>query len=144
MQSSREIGLFWEKIRNSIDELVGCLEGLDGDSLNWRSLDDASSLYVLATHTMGNLRSILLNVLCGLSVARPGLADTATPVSGDDSPPLPSASPPAKRGERGNGDHAQVSRGRGLPERGPEQGSVSGVWTGSGSHYSEGHGGTRS
>ena len=68
MQSSREMDLFWEKIGNSVDELVGCVEGLDDDSLNWRPLDDANSLYVLATHTMGNLRRNFLNVLCGLSV----------------------------------------------------------------------------
>ena len=70
MQSSREKDLFWGKIRNSVDGLVGCLERLDGDSLNWRPLDDANSLYVLATHTMGNLRRNLLNVLCGLPVTR--------------------------------------------------------------------------
>ena len=74
MRSSREIGLFWEKIRNSVDELVGCLEGLDSESLNWRPLDDANSLDVLPTHTMGNLRNNLLNVLCGESVAHPRLA----------------------------------------------------------------------
>ena len=70
MQSSREIDLYWHKIRNTVDELVACLEGLDGDSLNWRPLDDANSLYVLATHTMGNVRYNLLNVLCGLPVTR--------------------------------------------------------------------------
>ena len=70
MQSSRETDLYWHKIRNTVDELVACLEGLDGDSLNWRPLDDANSLYVLATHTMGNVRYNLLNVLCGLPVTR--------------------------------------------------------------------------
>lgn len=69
-QSSREIDLYWHKIRNSVDELVACLEGLDSDSPNWRPLDDANSLYVLATHTMGNIRYNFLNVLCGLPVTR--------------------------------------------------------------------------
>ena len=63
MESSREIDLFWEKIRHTVDELVGCLEGLDSDSLDWRPLDDASSLYALATHTIGNVRHRFLNVL---------------------------------------------------------------------------------
>ena len=80
MQSSREVDLFSEKIRNSVDELVGCLEGLDSESLNWRPLDDASSLYVLATQTMGNVRNILLNVLSGLPVTRD--RDAAFMVSG--------------------------------------------------------------
>ena len=44
MEGSREIGLFWEEIGNTVDELVGFLEGLDGESLTWRPLDDASSL----------------------------------------------------------------------------------------------------
>ena len=70
MQSSREIDLFWEKIRNTVDELVGCLEGLDSDALDWRPLDDASSLYALAAHTIGNVRHSFLNVLCGLPVTR--------------------------------------------------------------------------
>ena len=70
MQSSREIDLFWEKIRNTVDELVACLEGLDSDSLDWRPLDDANSLYALATHTIGNVRHSFLNVLCGLPVTR--------------------------------------------------------------------------
>ena len=89
MESSREIDLFWEKIGNSVDELVGCLEGLGGDSLNWRRLDGANSLYVLTTHTIGNLRHNLLNVLCGLSVARPRLARYSH--AGESGPQPPSA-----------------------------------------------------
>ena len=70
MQSSREIDLYWDKIRNTVDELVACLEGLDSDSLNWKPLDDANSLYVLATHTMGNVRQNILKGLCGWPVTR--------------------------------------------------------------------------
>ena len=70
MQSSRETDLYWNKIRNTVDELVACLEGLYSDSLNWRPLDDANSLYVLATHTMGNVRHNFLSLLCGLPVTR--------------------------------------------------------------------------
>ena len=70
MQDSREIDIFWRRISNTVDELVACLDGLDGDSLNWSPLDDANSLYVLATHTMGNVRHNLLNVLCGLPITR--------------------------------------------------------------------------
>ena len=70
MQSSREIDLYWYKIRNTVDELVACLDGLDSDSLNWKPLDDANSLYVLATHTMGNVRHNFLNILCGWDITR--------------------------------------------------------------------------
>ena len=70
MENPREVDIFWHRIRHTVDELVACLEGLDGDSLNWSPLDDANSLYVLATHTMGNVRHNLLNVLCGLPITR--------------------------------------------------------------------------
>ena len=70
MKSSREIDLYWHKIRDTVDELVDCLEGLDDASLDWRPLDDANSLYVLATHTMGNVRHNILNGLCELPVTR--------------------------------------------------------------------------
>ena len=70
MMSSKEIDLYWHKIMNTVDELVACLEGLDSDSLNWRPLDDANSLFVLATHTMGNVRHNLLNGLCELPFTR--------------------------------------------------------------------------
>ena len=70
MQDQREIDLYWHKITDTVDELVACLEGLDGESLDWKPLDDANSLYVLATHTMGNVRHNLLNVLCGLPITR--------------------------------------------------------------------------
>ena len=38
--------------------------------LNWKPLDDANSLYVLATHTMSNVRYNCLNVLCGQPITR--------------------------------------------------------------------------
>ena len=70
MDSSQEINLYWDKIRNTVDEMVACLEGLDGDSLNWKPLDDANSLCVLATHTMGNVRHNFLSILCGGPITR--------------------------------------------------------------------------
>ncbi len=70
MPIPQEIDLYWQKICNTVDELVACLEGLDSDALNWKPLDDANSLYVLATHTMGNVRFNCLNVLCDLPITR--------------------------------------------------------------------------
>ena len=70
MDNPREVDIFWRRISDTVDELVACLEGIDGDSLNWSPLDDANSLYVLATHTMGNVRHNFLNVLCGLPITR--------------------------------------------------------------------------
>ncbi len=70
MDDHREVDIYWRRISDTVDELVACLEGLDSDSLNWSPLDDANSLYVLATHTMGNVRHNFLNVLCGLPITR--------------------------------------------------------------------------
>ena len=70
MDNPREVDIYWRRISDTVDELVACLEGLDSDSLNWSPLDDANSLYVLATHTMGNVRHNFLNVLCGLPITR--------------------------------------------------------------------------
>ena len=70
MTQTNEIDIYWHKIRDTVDEIVGCLEGLGSDGLDWSPLDDANSLYVLATHTMGNVRHNMLNGLCGLPVSR--------------------------------------------------------------------------
>ena len=70
MTRANEIDLYWQKISSTVDELVGCLEGLGSDDLDWSPLDDANSLYVLATHTMGNVRHNMLNGLCGLPATR--------------------------------------------------------------------------
>ena len=70
MTQTNEIDLYWQKISSTVDEIVGCLEGLGSDGLDWSPLDDANSLYVLATHTMGNVRHNMLNGLCGQPVSR--------------------------------------------------------------------------
>ena len=70
MTHTREIDIYWHKISGTVDEIVACLEGVGSDDLDWSPLDDANSLYVLATHTMGNVRHNLLNGLCGLPVSR--------------------------------------------------------------------------
>ena len=70
MQSAQEIDLYWNKISNTVDDLAACLECLDSDSLNWSPLDDANSLYILATHTIGNVRNNFLKVLCGQFATR--------------------------------------------------------------------------
>ena len=70
MQQTRQIDIFWRLISDTIDELIGCLEGQSSDDLNWSPLDDANSLYVLATHTMGNVRFNVLGGICDVPVQR--------------------------------------------------------------------------
>ena len=64
MKETQEIEVFWRLIANSIERLVECLHGLNADQLNWRPLESANSLYVLATHTMGSAERNILGVFC--------------------------------------------------------------------------------
>jgi hypothetical protein len=66
----REIESLWDYVRRSVDRIFLCMEGLDEEDLNWRPLPNANSLYVLATHTMGNIEANILGVLCGLEISR--------------------------------------------------------------------------
>jgi hypothetical protein len=59
-----EIKSLWRYIGRSVDRVLVCLDGLSEDDLNWRPLDSANSLYVLATHVMGNIEENILVVLC--------------------------------------------------------------------------------
>ena len=65
MSIQPEIELFWRFIVSSVDHLIASLDALTEAELNWRPLENANSLYILATHTMGNLAENLLGVLCG-------------------------------------------------------------------------------
>jgi uncharacterized damage-inducible protein DinB len=68
--STPEIETFWKYISSSVEHLLGCLEGLSEEDINWRPLEHANSLYVLANHVMGNIAENMLEVLCGQPVHR--------------------------------------------------------------------------
>ena len=61
---SQEIEIFWRFIASSVDSLVESLDGLQADDLNWSPIEAANSLYVLATHTMGNIEQNVLGGMC--------------------------------------------------------------------------------
>ena len=64
--SSGEAARFWFYIEGATDRIVGALDGLEADELNWRPAGpETNSLFVLATHTLGALDETLLGVLCG-------------------------------------------------------------------------------
>lgn len=67
---SQEIEVFWGFIASSVDSLVELLDGLAADDLNWSPLENANSLYVLATHTMGNIEQNVLGAICEEPVER--------------------------------------------------------------------------
>jgi uncharacterized damage-inducible protein DinB len=70
MSDYKEIELFWRFIKSSIDRILLCLNELDETDMNWRPLDSANSLYVLATHTIGNTEENILGILCRQHIKR--------------------------------------------------------------------------
>jgi hypothetical protein len=60
-----EVESFEHFIFNTIDSIVGALDGLAAEELNWRPAAPATnSLYAIATHVLGNAEENLLGTLC--------------------------------------------------------------------------------
>lgn len=81
-----EVAIFMRFITSSVNHILTCLDGLSEEDLNWHPLENANSLYVLATHTLGNVEENLLGVLCGQHVHRQRESEFA--VRGDSSETL--------------------------------------------------------
>lgn len=59
------------QIRSILERVSACLDGLSEAQLNWKpSIDGGNSLYVIATHTLGNARAFVLGIACGQSLER--------------------------------------------------------------------------
>jgi hypothetical protein len=66
-----EVASFQHFIFSTIDAIVGALDGLTAEELNWRPAAPATnSLYAIATHVLGNAEENLLGTLCGLPHGR--------------------------------------------------------------------------
>ncbi len=65
----------WDYIASSVDRLLVCLSGLDRAALNWRPIPTANSLFVLATHLIGNIEETVWGVVCGNPVQRDRMAE---------------------------------------------------------------------
>jgi len=70
MISDRQTESLWQYICRSVDRVLACLDGLGEDDLNWRPIDSANSLFVLATHAIGNVEANMLGVLCQEKINR--------------------------------------------------------------------------
>ena len=70
MLSNREIEFLWRLTVGAVNRIVACLNGLTEEDLNWRPVENANSLFVLATHTMANVEENILGVLCRQTVNR--------------------------------------------------------------------------
>jgi hypothetical protein len=60
----------WRYISGSIEQLLDCLDGLSSKDLNWCPIESANSLYVLATHVLGNVEENIIETLYGQKVNR--------------------------------------------------------------------------
>lgn len=77
-----EIALLGRKIFEQVDRVIDCGDGMDAAALNWKPAANTNSIWVLATHLMGNLRQNILVVLGGAPDTRDRDAEFAA--SGDD------------------------------------------------------------
>ena len=67
-----EVESFQHFICDTIDSIVGTLDGLTAEELNWRPTAPATNrLYAIATHVLGNAEENLLGTLCGQPHDRP-------------------------------------------------------------------------
>ena len=66
----REAMVFWRYITSSVEQLLATLDEVTPDEINLAPAANASSLYVLAAHTLGTTAENLLEVLCGQPVHR--------------------------------------------------------------------------
>ena len=59
------------QIRSILERVSACLEGLSETQLNWRPPSDgANSVYVIATHALGNARAFVVGIACGRPLER--------------------------------------------------------------------------
>lgn len=84
-QQKHEIDSFWGFISRSIERIMECLDGLAEDDLNWSPLENANSLFVIATHILGTAEENILGVLCGQSIQRRREAEFAIQAGGVES-----------------------------------------------------------
>ncbi|MBM3935440.1 MAG: DinB family protein [SAR202 cluster bacterium] len=70
MNEKEELEYIWGRISNSVDRLMACFDGLTEEQVNWKPLDNASTLYFLAAHTLSAVNNNVLSTVCGKNVSR--------------------------------------------------------------------------
>ncbi len=70
MNEKEELDFIWGRIAGNVDRLMACFDGLSDDQVNWKPLDNASTLYFLAAHTMSVINNNVLGTVCGKNVSR--------------------------------------------------------------------------
>ena len=66
-----EVQSLSRQIRSILERVCACLDGLSEAQLNWRPpIGGGNSVYVIATHTLGNARAFVLGIACGQPLER--------------------------------------------------------------------------
>lgn len=69
--ASHEVATFWRYLESSLDQMVELAGSLDPEGIQWKPpAPEANSIAVMTTHTLGNVRENILEILCGEAVHR--------------------------------------------------------------------------
>lgn len=64
--SNAEMATSWRMLGEVLDRFANVMDGLSVDDLNWRpTAPETNSIYALATHTLGNVRWTVIEILGG-------------------------------------------------------------------------------
>ena len=86
MSQQAEIDLFWRRIVRGIEAIIACLNEAPAEDWNWKPVENASSLYALAVHTIGATEEHIVEGICGHRVGRDREAEFAS--VGASAPPI--------------------------------------------------------
>ena len=86
MSQQQEIDLFWRRTVRAIDDIIACLDEAPVEEWNWKPVETANSLFVLATHVLGSTAEHILEGMCGEPVGRRRDAEFAS--AGTDATPI--------------------------------------------------------
>jgi hypothetical protein len=78
MNQNNELDMYWKYISGSIERIILCTKGLSTDEINWHPKGKTNSIFVLATHMIGNLEFNILGIIYGMNVKRNREAEFAT------------------------------------------------------------------
>ena len=68
---SNELGAYNDSIQRRLKQVIGCVEGMSVQQLNWvPPIDGANSAYVIAVHALENARAWALGIACGQTISR--------------------------------------------------------------------------
>jgi uncharacterized damage-inducible protein DinB len=70
VSQQEEIDLFWKRIVRGIEAIIACLDEAPAEDWNWKPVENASSLYALAAHTIGSTEEHIIEGICGQAVGR--------------------------------------------------------------------------